>query len=112
MEQFINEIYNDMINGEELANLLILMKQAVLLGGTSLKQDEALQLNTKMLHATAELIKRGQELGEFRSGDPYEMAMFFYSAIQGLAEMKVVLKSRFVMPSSCILAAFLYEEKE
>jgi TetR/AcrR family acrAB operon transcriptional repressor len=110
--QFVSEVYNDMITGEQLANLLILMSQSFFSGEANLKQNEIAELNGKMLHSTAELIKRGQELGEFRSGNPHEMAIYFYSAIHGLAEMKITLKDSFIMPSSSILTAFLYKEGE
>jgi AcrR family transcriptional regulator len=110
MDQFVSEIYNDMISGEELANLLILMRQAYFSGGINLQQNEAARLNSRLIHTTAELIQKGQALGEFRSGNAYEMSMFFYSAIQGLAEMKVLLKNNFIMPDPSILTGFLYRD--
>lgn len=109
---FVNEIYNDMINGEELANLLILMTQSFLSGEANVRQDEIARLNGNMLRATADLIGRGQKLGEFRSGNPHEMAVFFYSAVQGLAVMKITLKDGFTMPSPTMLTAFLYKDGE
>lgn len=112
ISQFVCEVYNDMINGEELANLLILMAQSFLSGAANLKQNEIIELDTKMLQATANLIERGQRLGEFRLGNPYELAEFFYSAIQGLAVMKVTLKDSFIMPSPSIMTAFLFKEGE
>jgi hypothetical protein len=65
-----------------------------------------------MLQSTAKLIERGQELGELRPGNPYELAEFFYSAIQGLAMMKISLKDDFVMPSPSVITAFLFKEGE
>lgn len=65
-----------------------------------------------LLQATSNLIKRGQEMGEFGTGESYEMALYFFSAIQGLAEMKVLLRSNFSMPSPTILTAFLYTKGE
>jgi AcrR family transcriptional regulator len=112
INQLVSEIYNDMINGEELANLLILMAQSFLSGATSYKQYEIIQLDAKMLRATAKLIERGQGLGELRPGNPFELAEFFYSAIQGLAMMKITLKDNFIMPSPSIITAFLFKEGE
>ncbi|MDF2713279.1 MAG: TetR/AcrR family transcriptional regulator [Paenibacillus sp.] len=109
---FVNEIYNDMNNGEELANLLILMTQSFLSGEANVRQDEIARLNGNMLRATADLIGRGQKLGEFLSGNPHEMAVFFYSAVQGLAIMKITLKDGFTMPSPTMLTAFLYKDGE
>lgn len=109
-DMFVNVIYDGLSQGEELAHLLILMKQAALTDAANHKQDTIAEENTEVFRATADLIKRGQELGEFRPGNPYEMALFFYSAIQGLADMKVVLQEDFAMPSLGIITAFLYRE--
>ncbi|MGG4440005.1 GNAT family N-acetyltransferase [Brevibacillus fortis] len=105
MDQFVKEIHNDMTTGEEFANLLILMAQSFLAGGgTSVKQSEVARLSDKLFHTTAQLIKRGQELGEFCSGDPDEMAVFFYSTLHGLAMMKMMRKttSRCLHPLSYV----------
>ncbi|MDC0762902.1 TetR/AcrR family transcriptional regulator [Brevibacillus sp. AG] len=109
LDQFVKEIHNDMMTGEEFANLLILMAQSFLSGaGTSVKQSEVARLSDNMFHATAQLIKKDQELGEFRSGDPDEMVVFFYSTLHGLAMMKLMRKNSFTMPSRFILTSFLY----
>ncbi|AYB44681.1 TetR/AcrR family transcriptional regulator [Paenibacillus lautus] len=111
MTQFVDEIYHDMQEGEELANLLILMNQLFFSGdGANRKQAEVLEVNGRLLRSTAALIKKGQETGDFRSGDAHEMAVLFYSALQGLADMKVILKNDFVMPSPSVLTLFLFKE--
>lgn len=113
MTQFVDEIYHDMQEEEELANLLILMNQLFFSGdGANRKQAEVLEVNGRLLRSTAALIKKGQESGDFRSGDPHEMAVLFYSALQGLADMKVILKNNFVMPSPSVLTLFLFKEGE
>ncbi|OOC61795.1 TetR/AcrR family transcriptional regulator [Paenibacillus ihbetae] len=116
ISHFVNEVYTDLLNGEELANLLILINQALFASaGTdsnSNQHDEILQVNARLLDATARLIRKGQQLGEFRLGDPHEMAVYFYASIQGLAEMKILLKSNFTMPSPSVLTAFLIKEME
>ncbi|MCM3257527.1 TetR/AcrR family transcriptional regulator [Paenibacillus lautus] len=113
MTQFVDEIYHDMQEGEELANLLILMNQLFFSGdGANRKQAEVLEVNGRLLRSTAALIKKGQESGDFRSGDAHEMAVLFYSALQGLADMKVKMKNNFVMPSPSVLTLFLFKEGE
>lgn len=113
LTHFVDEVYTDMINGEELAHLLILINQSLLAGtATDSKQhEEILQINFTLLDSTAQLIRRGQQLGEFRSGDAKEMALLFYGSIQGLAQIKILLKSSFVMPSPSTLTAFLLKER-
>lgn len=113
LDQFVKEIHNDMMTGEEFANLLILMAQSFLSGGgTNEKQIEVARLSDNMFRATAQLIKKGQSLGEFRSGEPDEMVVFFYSTLHGLAMMKGMRKNNFTMPSPFILTSFLYKEGE
>ncbi|MCU6709946.1 TetR/AcrR family transcriptional regulator [Paenibacillus sp. J5C_2022] len=109
MNQFVHEVYQDMVSGEQLANLMILMSQSFSSrAGADDNQNEAAIINQKLLTATSELIKRGQKCEEFVSGNSYEMAMYFFASIQGLAEMKVRLNNNFVMPSTSILTMFLY----
>ena len=112
--QFIDEVYTDLSNGEELANLLILINQALFAGAGTDSQlhEEILQVNARLLDATAQLIRKGQQLGEFRLGDAKEMAVYFYASIQGLAEMKILLKSNFQMPSPSVMTAFLFKVGE
>lgn len=112
IKEFVNVVYKDMVDGDELANLLILMTQSIFSGSTYQIENEIKKQDTEMLNATSNLIKRGQEIGEFRSGNPYELAVFFYSTIQGLATMKVMLKDSFIMPSPSIITAFLLKEGE
>ncbi|MEV5027728.1 TetR/AcrR family transcriptional regulator [Paenibacillus sp. LPE1-1-1.1] len=114
MAQFIYEVYTDMINGEELAHLLILINQSLLAGAATASKhyEEILHVNARLLDSTAQLIRKGQQLGEFYSGDAQEMAVLFYASIQGLAQMKVLLKSNFTMPSPSILTAFLLKERK
>ncbi|WP_010274286.1 TetR/AcrR family transcriptional regulator [Paenibacillus senegalensis] len=111
-DQFVSEVHNDLEQGEDLENLLILMKQAFFSGGAHVEQERLGQINDRLLRSTAQLIQKGQELGEFRNGDPHEMAIYFFSVIQGLAEMKAVMKDSFIMPSQPLLTAFLYKDEE
>jgi hypothetical protein len=44
MALFVDEVYTDLVNGEELANLLILINQSLLAGaGTASKQHEEIR---------------------------------------------------------------------
>lgn len=105
MDEFVKVIYCDMVANDDLAHLLIMVSQ-------SFNHNEIPTVNKSLIIATSKLIKRGQSLGEFVLGDSYEMALFFFAVIQGLAEMKVKLKNDFVMPSPTIITAFLYGKGE
>ncbi|MCM3746997.1 TetR/AcrR family transcriptional regulator [Paenibacillus pasadenensis] len=108
ISNFAGEVWRDMTSGDELANLLILMSRyaAEPAGETELIVGQ----NERMMNAAAGLIQRGQQLGEFRAGDPDAMTLLFFAALQGLAEMKLNMGSRFVMPSAELLTAFLFKE--
>ena len=79
MAQFVHEVYTDMISGEELTHLLILINQSLLAGAATASKhyEEILQVNARLLDSTAQLIRKGQERGEFHSGDAQEMAALF-----------------------------------
>lgn len=110
MVEFANGIYDDMQNGDDLANRLMLMAQTFLSGADIINQNEIIQLDLKLLQVTANLITKGQATGAFRNGDAYEMAEYFFSSIQGLAVMKIMMKDRFIMPKPTIILAFLIKE--
>jgi len=111
LNSFVQEIYEDMVSGDDLANLMILMLQSFhAMGDPNEGQKDVVTVNKNLIMATGKLIKRGQELGEFAAGDPYEMAIFFFASIQGLAEVKVRMKADFVMPAPAILTAFLFSK--
>ncbi|MBD8500880.1 TetR/AcrR family transcriptional regulator [Paenibacillus arenosi] len=113
LDQFVHEIYNDMMTGEQFANLLILMQQSFLTGGgATVNYVEVTRVSEQLFRATARLITKGQEQGQFRSGNPHEMVVLFYSTIHGLAAMKMMLQHNFQMPSPAALTSFLYKEGE
>lgn len=52
-----------MVDGDELASLLILMTQSILSGSTNHMENEIKKQDAEMLNATSNIIKRGQEIG-------------------------------------------------
>ena len=72
--QFVDIVYKDMVDGDELTNLLILMTQSIFSGAINHVENEIKKQDAEMLNVTLNLIRRGQEIGEFRSGNPYELA--------------------------------------
>lgn len=109
MERLAQEIYDDLANNNDFMNLMILLTQATLSGDDD-KVSALVEQDYIMLNSMADLIKRGQELGEFGPGEPYGMATFFFSTIQGISIMKASLQARFKMPSRSLLTRFLYQE--
>lgn len=112
MEHIVDEIYEDLANNDDFTNLLVLLTQAALAGKEDSKVAGFLEQDFTMLQAMADLIRRGQELGEFRLGDPFEMAMFFFSAIQGITISKAAFQPVFKLPAKSMLTQILYEERK
>jgi len=77
IEQIIDEIYEDLASNEDYTNLLTLLTQVLLSGKEDEKLAGLLEQDLTMFKALSDLVRRGQELGEFRSGDPFEMAVLF-----------------------------------
>ncbi|SDT47145.1 transcriptional regulator, TetR family [Paenibacillaceae bacterium GAS479] len=108
---FAKEIVQDMTAGDELANLLILMNRYAVATDSAADKETIFRLNERMLNAMTALIREGQELGDFRDGDPYAMTLLFFAALQGLAEMKLSMKNGFTMPTADLLTTFLLKEE-
>lgn len=112
VESIIDEIYDDLANDEDFTNLLVLLTQAALAGKEDSKVVGLIEQDFTMLQAMADLIRRGQELDEFRSGDPFEMSVFFFSTIQGITISKAAFQPVFRLPPKSLLTEFLYEERK
>lgn len=107
IEAIANEIHHDMCQDEYLAQMLVVFEQSIHWEGTSKFAHGFRQISTQVIQATRNLIIRGQQLGQFDKGDPHEMAIYFFSSIQGLGILKCSMGDAFVMPSVDILIAFL-----
>jgi len=112
LEQIIDEIYEDLGNNEDFSNLMNLLTQVILSGKEDKKLAGLLEQDFKMFQSLSDLIKRGQELGEFRSGDSFEMAILFFSVIQGLTIFRTALQPVFKVPAKSLMTSFLYEERK
>lgn len=109
IEQFVNEIYNDMTNSMDFSNMLTLMTQAVYTN-TAVTQ-RVMEADARLLTSIETLIKKGQQLGQFHPGDPAEMATLFLSSIQGLGVMRAALREHFIMPSPEQITKILFQRE-
>ena len=110
IEQIIDEIYEDLASNEDYTNLLTLLTQVLLSGKEDEKLAGLLEQDLTMFKALSDLVRRGQELGEFRSGDPFEMAVLFFSAIQGITIVRAAFHP-IKLPNKSLLKNLLCEEK-
>ncbi|MDR6717243.1 TetR/AcrR family transcriptional regulator [Paenibacillus amylolyticus] len=112
LARFANEVYLDLSSGDDLGHLLLLMSQSFFSTETDGRKAALKQINTDLLQATATLIVQGQRQGQLREGNAFEMAQYFFSSIQGLAMMKVMLEEKFTMPSRSLLTLVFEKEGE
>lgn len=72
-------------------------KMFVLMGDASSSEDipqSAKELVNKVnnIYGSIDIIKKGQEMGEIREGDPLALSNAFWSSIQGIAESVAIYK--------------------
>jgi len=105
IEAVATDVYQDMTEREESLHLMGLIVQGIVSGNETITEQIGRD-NRHVLHAAADCIRRGQDLGEFAPGDPDELSTYFFASIQGLILMR--LFSRDVpMPPPSVMTAFL-----
>lgn len=110
IQEFSSEVLNDLSTSYEFARLTVLMSMAIMMEGTFPQIHELWNENQLMFKQMTKLIEKGQKSGSFKSGNPNELTLFYFAAIQGLAELKLALEDNFIAPQSNILNAFLLQE--
>lgn len=67
----------------------VLMMNAITCEATPVSASDIIRESVNRLTMLKDIIARGQELGQIREGDPMELAVTCFSAILGLASLKV-----------------------
>ena len=109
IRQFTMEILNALNNDDEYAQFQMLMNQSLSMDDQSPQIKQLAKKSEEMLQQLIQLIEKGQKLGQFKQGNAKEMAYFYFSAIQGLAMMKIMKNEDFITPSVEIVTSFLVE---
>ena len=91
---------------EESAYYFLIVVHASVMEGPGSDQNKMLENSSITIQSMVRILTAGQELGEIREGDPLDMAMVFFSAIQGLAIYKLAVED-FKMPDYEILVDML-----
>lgn len=107
IRKFTLEILNDLEKDDAFAELLMLMNQSSTMEHPSLQIQYLNEQSEAMLNQTTRLIKKGQNLGQFKQGNASEMAFYFFVSLQGLAMIKLTMRKRYITPSLKIVTAFL-----
>lgn len=102
------EIIDDYNKDDEFTNYMIFLTQALISGMKSEALEKLIEEDKKLMRALENLIKRGQDDGTIRSGNPKELAISYMSAIQGLGIFRNILGSDFIAPSVETLLSFLF----
>lgn len=105
--ELTSELLKDIQSSEELSNYFLLITRSVLEEEALPQVDEFKKADLSLFENTAKLIEKGQELGEFRSGDPYKLSLLFFSVIQGMANMKLFMGKKYISPEASDIMAFL-----
>lgn len=109
--QIVSEVHADLAVSGEFVHILIFLTQGLLSNPETGGVTQLAAQDAKMLEATAALIQRGQSLGEFRDGDPLEMATLLFSSIQGLGVLRGVLKESVSIPPPEMIMSYLLKER-
>ncbi|NQD69055.1 TetR/AcrR family transcriptional regulator, partial [Bacillus haikouensis] len=81
IRHFTLEILNDLRKDDEFANFLMIMNQSSTMVDPSPEVQYLNKQSEKMFKQTAQLIEKGQELGQFKEGSPIEMAFYYFASI-------------------------------
>ncbi len=89
------------------AQYFVLMVKLTLEGDLNEKTTENAKEAAKPVIILSGIIAQGQSAGEVKSGNPYEMAILYWAAVQGLCSYKLVMGENFMLPSAELLSGIL-----
>jgi AcrR family transcriptional regulator len=87
---------------EDTAYYFLIVTHASIMEGPDVEREKYIHDSNIAIQAFVRFLQAGQEAGEVREGDPLEMSIVFFSAIQGLAMYKLSMQD-FKMPDPEIL---------
>ncbi len=85
-EYHVKDLLQMISNNPFAAKMFVFMGYAVYNANRISEKAGALITQHDIINQSIPLIKKGQELGEIRSGDPLALSISFWCAIQGIAE--------------------------
>ncbi len=108
------KVLSDINTNKSVALYFLLMARLLIEGDSMSVIDDLRTQDLLLFDTTANLIEQGQKINVFRDGDPLQMSLFYFSCIQGIANMKFFLKEAFISPRVEDVLAFLepYSEKK
>lgn len=110
IQQFTLEILNDLDKDDEYAQFHMLMNQSLTMENPSPQIQNLNKISEELIQQTTRLIEKGQKLGQFREGNPSELAFFYFASIQGMTMFKLLKSEQFATPNIKIVTAFLMKD--
>lgn len=107
LNQVTQNILEEIKNDDNFSQYFILIEQSFKLKDRIPQIQMLIEKDIVLINQTASLIDRGQKLGQFIDGNAYEMAILYFSIIQGLVSVKSALKDEFAVPDIKMVTAFL-----
>jgi AcrR family transcriptional regulator len=93
----------DALRDESTRNLFLLSSQVVL--HDSIPRSVKRRVSTtRSIDASVPLIRAGQKRGEVRPGDPMALAVAFWGALQGIAQVLVTYPAPVIPPPEVVMA--------
>lgn len=90
LESIVTQIFSALDTNPVFAKMFIFIDQAQRQPNITEKSKQLLESN-KSIEQSVSLFLRGQELGQIRQGNVTSLAIAFWSAIQGIAQVKAEL---------------------
>jgi AcrR family transcriptional regulator len=103
----------EIILGEMHSKLFIDLNLMMVQGSSTSdppRYNEVLEHNRKMIEFGANLIKKGQQQGVFKSGDPRAKSIYFFSSVMGLMVSRAVYNNEYPLPTVNDMLAYLIKE--
>jgi len=100
-------LIKDFISSDELSCYFLVIMRSILEADALPQMAEFRKSDLSLYEKAAELIEKGQQIGEFREGNPYKLALLFFSVIQGMAKMKLFMGNDYIAPEVEDVMAFL-----
>lgn len=102
------EVINDYKRNDEFSSYMTFITQVLTSGMKSDALESLIETDKHLIATLAALIKKGQNNGSFRYGDPKELACSYMSLIQGIGLFQNVMGTDFFVPSvNTLLNLFL-----
>lgn len=94
------EVVNDYKRNNDFSSYLTFVTQALTSGLKNDALESLIETDKQMIATLTTLIKKGQENGIFRNGNPKELACSYMSVIQGIGLFQNVMGADFFIPSA------------